>query len=128
MKQDQEELREQLNLVYRLKEQAETLEYRTRHMLAGMKDILEAQDADDLYSRMFSHFRTLLPYDVCMVLEQQEPGYMKCSAATLPAVRETRWEVGDILKRVLAGHSVALFNINIHPEANALDFLQDARD
>lgn len=126
MKQDQEALREQLNLVYRLKEQAETLERRTRHMLAGMKDILEAKDADDLYIRMFSHFRTLLPYDVCMVLEQEEPGYMRCGAATLPSVRNTLWEVGDMLKRVLAGHSVALFNINVHPEITNLGFLQEA--
>ena len=126
MKLDQEAILEQLNLVYRLKEQAETLEHRTRHMLKGLRNILEADNPANLYQRMFSHFHLLLPYDVCMVLEQDKPGFMQCRATTMQAVAGSSWEVGDIIKRVLHGHSVALFNINIHPDAQSLPFLKQA--
>ena len=48
MRERYENLLENLNLVYRIKEQAEAAQHQTELMLRGVRSVLDAESADDL--------------------------------------------------------------------------------
>lgn len=116
MRERYENLLENLNLVYRLKEQAEAAQHQAELMLRGVRSVLDAESADDLYRRMFRNFHNLIPYDICLILEQSEPGYLLCTSATLEPVVGERWQIGEMLKKVISGDTLAMFNASMHPD------------
>lgn len=107
---EQETLRESLSLIYRLKENAESLRQESDLLLKGMRAILEAKTRKALYERMFSMFQNLIPYETCFVLNHDRPGIMRCFSATENSFEGTDWEVDGALKKALMGKPVAVFN------------------
>ena len=116
MKDRYEDALENLNLVYRLKEQAEAARYQSELMLRGVRAVLDADSPDDLYQRMFSNFHDIVPYNICLILEQSEPGFMLCSSSTRQDIVGTRWAVGDMLRKVIGGKTIAMYNAPLHPQ------------
>lgn len=120
MNQDYEDLLEQLNLVYRLKEQAEQSQHRSDLFLSGMRAVLEADSAQDLYQKMYDMFAGIVPYDVAFVLEQDSPGFMRCTSSTQDILIDTAWPVNEILKKVISGSPTAVFNVRLQTGAPEL--------
>lgn len=115
MNREQESLLENLNLIYRLKEQAETHQQESDMLLSGMRAILVANDSQDLYEKMFELFRTIIPYEVCFVLDPHKPGSMTCTASTDPKTLNSIWTVDTVLKKAVSEKPLAIFNAKSQP-------------
>ncbi|MCY9846318.1 sensor histidine kinase [Vibrio caribbeanicus] len=120
MSQDYEDLSEQLKLVYRLKEQAEQSQHRSDLFLRGMRAVLEADGSESLYQKMYDIFTHIVPYDVAFVLEQDSPGYMRCTSSTQDILIDTTWPVNVILKKVISGSPTAVINAKLQTGASEL--------
>lgn len=117
MNEKYEDLLEQLNLVYRLKEQAEQQQHQSDLMLKGMRAVLEAKSSSDLYQRMFDMFASIVPYELAFILEPDEPGFMRCTSSTLSLLQNIQWEVDSVLKKVATGSPTAIFDARRQPSA-----------
>lgn len=120
MNEKYEDLLEQLNLVYRLKEQAEHHQSQSELILRGMRAVLEAQSSEDLYQRMFDMFSNIVPYELVFILEPDAPGFMHCTSSNSSALHNTRWEVDSVLKKVVSGTPTAIFNAQRQPSARTV--------
>ncbi len=112
---EKESLLENLNLIYRLKEQAESLRKESDMLLYGMRDILEADSSQALYEKMFAMFGSIIPFRYCFLLVPSGPKQMLCSHATHADLTETEWHVDDVIQKALDGEPIAVFNNNLQP-------------
>ncbi|MCD9458017.1 ATP-binding protein [Marinibactrum halimedae] len=115
MKTTVEELQEQLNHAYQLRKKAESEQQQTEVILRGITALLEANTSDDLFASMYDIFRQIVPYEACFILQQNKPRYLICSSSTDTNMVGTQWLVDDILKRVINGSTLAVFNIHLQP-------------
>ena len=88
---EKESLLENLNLIYRLKEQAESLRKESDILLHGMRDILEASSRDELYDKMFGMFGKIIPNRDCFILVPSDCEQLICMHTTDIRFAETVW-------------------------------------
>jgi two-component system NtrC family sensor kinase len=112
---EKESLLENLNLIYRLKEQAESLRKESDILLHGMRDILEASSRDELYDKMFGMFGKIIPNCDCFILVPSELDQLICMHTTDIRFAETVWQMDPVLESVMQGKPSAIFNIGIQP-------------
>ncbi len=115
MTQTLEELREALQLQYRLRQQAEAGRREAELMLKAMQAILEAADSGRLYEQIFALFSSLLDYQHALILEKQADNSLRCVAATDEAWLDQRWPLDQILQRALEGEPVAVVSARRQP-------------
>ena len=107
----QEELKEALNNVYRLKEQAEQARRQSELILTGMRAVLEADSPQTLYQKLFALFAEIIPYHVCFVLEQHEPHALTCSCSSDDEFSGQCWPIDPVLAKAISGTPCAVFSL-----------------
>ena len=125
MSHEKESLLENLNLIYRLKEQAESLRKESDILLHGMRDILEASSRDELYRKMFGMFGKIIPYRYCFILVPSDSTTFICTHTTDMRFAETEWQMDPVLASVIQGQPSAVFNVGIQPAWQNIDILEN---
>jgi len=115
MSEREAELLEALRRAQRLKERADIQRREAELLLTGTSALLEATSPDDMYKRMFEVFRTIIPYDISFVLNQQSPGHMACTSSTHPDLLASVWKVDSVFKRAVLGQPCAVYDISRQP-------------
>ncbi|MBE1299029.1 MAG: two-component sensor histidine kinase [Alteromonadaceae bacterium] len=125
MKEDYEALLEKFNLLNRLKKQAEQAEQQQTQLLQGIREVLEANTTDELYTSMFEMFRAILPYQESFVLEHKEANSLRCTLATQNALIGSIWQMNPLFEKVLAGKASAVINKRLMKiDTSVLDSLE----
>lgn len=122
-----EDVVENLNLVYRLKEQAQALHNQSELMLRGVRAVLDAEHPEALYQRMFDNFSQIIPHTTCLILEPFNATHLRCSFSTLPEIVDQQWEIGEMLTKVIGGKTLAMYNVARHPTWQDVPLARDTR-
>lgn len=109
------ELKEAINRAHRRIELLERENLENSLLLTGLKGVLEANSQQELYSHMFQIFGKIIPYESAFVLEQSEPGKMRCKASTVPDFLHLEWTVDPVLKRSASGKPCAVYSTSRQP-------------
>lgn len=90
--------------------------------LAGIRCVVEADDLAAADEALVRGLRPLLHYEAAALLvrDPDDPGLMRCALADHPALAAHRWTIGSLLRRVLGGQTVALFDLGRAPDLAAL--------
>lgn len=115
MNHEKESLIENLSLIYRLKEQAESMRKESDILLHGMRDILEATHDADVYDKMFTMFQKIIPFAYCFILVKRKGDDLYCLHSTDVQFAETHWDIDQIFDSVLAGEPRAILNVALQP-------------
>jgi len=93
----------------------------TEILLEGLKSLTEALDKDEIYDGMINAFRRLLGFEDAFVLVpmSSKTNFLECVAANKPQYINQQWVPQDFLNRVLAGETLAVFDIAQIPEWQA---------
>lgn len=97
--------------------------------LAGIRCIAEATDGAALDAALLAGLQPLLRYQTAAVLVRaaDEPEVFRAGGGDHPALSALRWRVGPQLRRVLAGQTIALYDVRRSPELAALADAPDIR-
>ena len=97
--------------------------------LAGLRCIAEAPDLAATDAAVLAGLRPLLRYQTAAVLVRadDDPDAFVAVVADHPALAALRWRGGSLLRRALAGQTVALYDVRRSPELAALGESPDLR-
>lgn len=95
--------------------------------LAGIRGIIAAPDLAATDAALLAGLAALLRYQAGAVLVPGDDGVLVAVAGEHPALRSLRWSEGPLLRRVLAGQVVALFDVRRSPELAALGETAEVR-
>ncbi|WP_374575913.1 ATP-binding protein [Phenylobacterium sp.] len=76
-------------------------------VLNGIEALQSAEDSAELLPRAFEVLRQSVAFDVALVLEPRDDGFI-CTAATDERAMGARWPAGGFLTRVAAGRAAAV--------------------
>ena len=109
-----------LDLVH-LREEAQQSAQETEILLEGLRSLTEALDKDQIYDGMLNVFHRLLGFEDAFVLapSSTKRNLLECVAANKPQYVNQQWVPQDFLNRVLAGETLAVFDIAQIPEWQA---------
>ncbi|MFN3197507.1 MAG: GAF domain-containing protein [Bradymonadia bacterium] len=121
----QEQLREALITLQRLKDQAERQRSETEALLEGLGAILEPKGPDAIFQDMFQVFERIIGFEHAFMLQPDpdQPGSLVCTASTEARFSGLRWWPRRLFKRVLRGKGTTTYSIaelpewQLHPES-----------
>ncbi|MBN2122831.1 MAG: hypothetical protein JW821_00940, partial [Deltaproteobacteria bacterium] len=114
-----EELREALlNLEEARKREAQQRQT-AEALLAGLRVLVMTEDPYELFSHLFEIMRDPLDFEAAFVLLENEDGTFTPMTSSDPAFLGTIWHPGSMLRRVMDGQSVAVFDTGLVNEWNA---------
>lgn len=97
--------------------------------LAGLRCIAEAPDVAATDATLVAGLQPLLRYQAAAVFARsaEDPEVFVATVAGRPELAALRWRGGSLLRRVLAGQAVALFDVGRSPELAGLGEAPDLR-
>ncbi len=90
-------------------------------LFSGLRVISEARHVDTLFAGMLSVLRDVLHFEDAFILVFAEGEATEVVAATMPILRTLRWHSGAFTRRVLAGKTLSLFDLNSKPDWSGVD-------
>jgi anti-anti-sigma regulatory factor len=89
--------------------------------IAGLRCIATAEGLDATDQALCSSLRPLLQYQYAAMLrgEGDPPELLRARVAELPVLADLRWREGPLRRRILAGQTVALYDVRKTPELAA---------
>lgn len=114
----QEQLREALMSLQRLKDQADQQRLETETLLQGLSAILQPKGPDETFEDMFLVFRRIIDFEEAFMLAQdpEQPGALRCVAATDERFADVQWWPRRLFKRVMRGKGTTTYSIKELPE------------
>ena len=118
---DQEHLRETLLNLERARQREHQLRVETEAILKGLHAISNAKNTTHLFEGLVEALKTVLQLNGAFILQSDRKGCFLPIAATMKEVMDTVWSPQSLFKRVLNGHSIAVFDVNQIPEWSRAD-------
>lgn len=108
-----EELLEALVDLARAKEHERESRFESEALLEGLRAIATAPSAEAMFDGLLAVFRDAIGFDDAFILQAEGHGgdIFKVVATTDPIFNWTAWVQGPLLRRVIAGPPVALFDV-----------------
>jgi signal transduction histidine kinase/CheY-like chemotaxis protein len=114
-----EELREALlNLEESRKREAHQRQM-AESLLAGLRALVMTDDSDELFSSLFEIMRKAVAFETAFVLVENRDGSLTPLASSDPGFMYTVWHPKGMLKRVMGGQTVSVFDTRLVEEWKA---------
>jgi len=85
-------------------------------LLDGLRGMSGAQEQQDLFQALLLALRNVIDFEQSFILQARNEQEMTVLATTLPAIQDSRWEIGPVFTKTLAGKPVASFDVSQVPE------------
>ena len=105
------------------REEAETRAQEMDKMLEGMRTLASAGSVDEIFNSILHILQDVLSFEDAFILIDNEKGELESWAGTLPIFDNMVWKIGDFFRKVLAGNTLAVFDISMIPEWESKEVL-----
>ncbi len=112
-------LREALVDLERLRLREHNAYREKRVVLNALHTLNSTQNTDQMFQELFRILQDVVGFDQAFLLKMDDNGLMYPHAATDDRLKHGSWQPGDLFRRVLAGETVALFDVSHVPEWQA---------
>jgi signal transduction histidine kinase len=111
-----EELREALAALERARKFEQQLRLETEGLLEGLRVLNAAKNTTQVFTNLIDVLRGFVPFENAFMLRENSEDGFSCLHATTSSFLNSKWIVGDMLRRVIGGEIVAIFNVDRVPE------------
>jgi diguanylate cyclase (GGDEF)-like protein/PAS domain S-box-containing protein len=120
MAKESEQLLETLLNLERARSREYSLRTESEALIEGLRGINTAGDTGSLFRALIDTLRTVLDFQDGFILQSRADGDLVPIASTNPLFTVAPWKPHSLFRRVLAGITVAVFDVEVVPEWSVL--------
>ncbi len=111
-----EELLEAYHEQVRINEKDKRLRNEAEGLLAGLSILNDSESTQEMFSSLMKILKDFISFEEGMILVSKDGEQFSPLVSTMQSLTEVPWQAGALFKRVLAGNTVALFDVSLIPE------------
>ncbi len=118
---NEELLREALVDLDRVRNREARARRETESLLNGLKVLGQAGGVEQMFADLLDVLREILAFDDAFILTRNQAGALVPFASSNERFSRISWQPRDMLRRVIAGQTIAAFDVSVIPEWRDLD-------